>query len=267
MTVPLDASPSHLLYPLEIGNGRITFSDEAQPTLLRFATIDADARHYSDAQFYDYAQTLKQRQFRNRPPLTMTVRARFSHPASELRGTAGFGFWNQPFMPGQWMPRLPRYVWFFFGSLPSNMQLALDVPGYGFKAATLDMTRLPFLLLAPGTPLGFLLMRNPTLYRRLWPLAQRAIGAAEAPLTHDLRDWHTYRLDWRRDGASFYVDDALVLVTPYAPRGSLGFVVWIDNQFAVVTPQGQLGMGLLNIPGEQWMEIDHMQVLPTAPSR
>ena len=31
------------------------------------------------------------------PPLDLTIRARFSHPAGELIGTAGFGFWNDPF--------------------------------------------------------------------------------------------------------------------------------------------------------------------------
>ena len=44
-------------------------------------------------------------------------------------------------MPGGGMPTLPRAIWFFYGSLPSNMSLALDVPGYGWKAATIDALR------------------------------------------------------------------------------------------------------------------------------
>src|SRR5262249_46694865 len=137
---------------------------------------DTKERGYADAQIFDYAAK-KRSEFVCCAPLRMSVRAWASHSAAELRGTAGFGFWNQPVMPGQLIPRLPRAVWFFFGSQPSNMAFARGVPGYGWKAATLDMSRLPFLLMAPGAPLGFLLMRNPTLYEKIWPAAQWAIGA------------------------------------------------------------------------------------------
>jgi hypothetical protein len=57
----------------------------------------------------------------------MTVRACFSHPAGTLRGTAGFGFWNDPFlMTGARLPALPRAIWFFYASAPSEMKLDLD---------------------------------------------------------------------------------------------------------------------------------------------
>src|SRR5262249_30763783 len=162
-----------------------------------------------------------------------------SHGTDQLKGTAGFGFWNQPIMPGQALPRLPRNVWFFFGSPPSNMAFAQGVPGYGWKASTLDISRLPVLLLAPFSPLGFLMMRLPALYRAIWPLAQRAIGASEAVIDVDLREPHVYRLDWLPRTVKFYVDNKLILATPNSPRSPLGFVAWLDNQYAVVTPQGQ----------------------------
>ena len=103
------------------------------------------------------------------------MRARFSHPANELRGTAGFGFWNDPFMmTGARIPTLPRAIWFFYGSPPSNIKLDRHAPGHGWKAATIDALRPAAFLLAPLAPLAVPLMNLPSLYRRLWPFIQRA---------------------------------------------------------------------------------------------
>ncbi|NJN98965.1 MAG: hypothetical protein HC875_35160 [Anaerolineales bacterium] len=91
------------------GSGSLQFGGET----LRLVTIGATATQYTDAQLDDY-QTLARRDFLWRPPVQMTVRARFSHAAGELKGTAGFGFWNDPFMMTGWRwPALPRVIWFF----------------------------------------------------------------------------------------------------------------------------------------------------------
>jgi hypothetical protein len=37
-------------------------------------------------------------------------------------------------------------------------------------------------------------------------------------------------------------------------------VAWIDNQYLIVTPQGRLGWGLLDAPGEQWLEIADLRL-------
>lgn len=247
------------LSTLEIGAGRV----EREGGITYLVTTDATDREYSDAQLYDYAG-LKRRDYPARPPLRMTVRAWASHTADELRGTAGFGFWNQPVMPGEPLPRLPRYAWFFFGSRPMNMSFVPGVPGHGWKAATADFTRLPFLLLAPAAPVGFLLMRIPALYRALWPIGQRAIGAAEAAIGVDLREPHAYRLDWLPQATRWYMDDALILESPYTPRGPLGFVAWLDNQYAIVTPKGSLGLGLVAAPGRQWLALEDLRIEPLA---
>src|SRR5260221_508936 len=112
------------LKPLEIGTGHIEHAEDS----IRLVVENAAAGTYSDAQLFDYA-AMKRRDFPCRPPLRMIVRAWASHSADQLKGTAGFGFWNQPVMPGQALPRLPRNAWFFFGSPPSNMAFALGVPG------------------------------------------------------------------------------------------------------------------------------------------
>ncbi len=242
---------------LEIGGGRAEQVTEG----VRLLLPPIAERRYADAQLYDYA-TLRRAAYPNRPPLRLSLRARFSAAEAALRGTAGFGFWNQPFMPAQAVPRLPRYAWFFFGAPPHNMPFAYGVRGDGFKAAVGDFSRPAFLALAPFAPLGFLLMRVPALYRRLWGIAQRAIGAAEASLALDLTAWHAYRLDWLPSRVRFYVDEALVLETPYAPRPPLGFIAWIDNQYAVITPQGALRFGVVPIPQAQWLEIADLAIAP-----
>lgn len=248
----LDAQPQPPWRLYASGQARATPS----PGGLALAVHPTPAGVYSDAQLSDYGTAAD---FRWRPPLRLTVRARSAPGAPGLRGTAGFGFWNQPFMPGQRALRLPQAVWFFFSSPPSDMRLALDVPGPGWKAAALNAARWPFLALLPAAPVGVLLMRAPALYRRLWPLGQRAIGVSERLLDAALLDgWHTYTLDWGADGVRFAVDGALAHDAPGAPRGPLGFIAWVDNQCAVVTPQGRFSFGLLPLDAPQTLYLSEL---------
>lgn len=238
----------------EVGTGDVQHSDSS----VRFALPSATAQQYSNAQITDYHGRAR-RDYPWRPPLRMTVRAWASHSQDTLKGTAGFGFWNEPFVPvGKQLPRPPRAVWFFFGSPPNNMALAKGVPGHGWKAATLDTTRLLFWLLVPFAPVGFLLMRIPAVYRALWPVGQRAIGASEAVLPVDLCEPHTYTLEWLPNAVIFSVDDQVIHRAPYAPRGPLGFIAWMDNQYAVVTPQGRFRFGMLATGAPQWLALDQV---------
>lgn len=268
---------------------------------LRFVNLDTSERRYSNAQLDDY-QGLPRRRFLWSPPLILSVRARFSHrdasicrpqvgaqpnepllraaddvkspsvPAVESReagasdgllGTAGFGFWNDPFwMSGRRAPALPRAIWFFYASPPSNMKLDSVTPGFGWKAATIDAATWSFVALAPTIPITVPLMRVQAAYRRLWPLGQRAIGVSEAlvPSTVAMTEWHTYTIEWGTKRARFFVDNAAVLDCDTPPRGPLGLVLWKDNQFLVITPQGRLRQGLLGCAGEQWMEVETLEI-------
>jgi hypothetical protein len=226
---------------------------------LRFLNRDTRSGEYSDAQIDDYVGLLR-REFLWHPPLRMTVRARFSHPCGELRGTAGFGFWNDPSTMDNRLPTLPRAIWFFYASPESNMKLDLGTPGQGWKAATFNALRWPFFLLLPTAPLAVPLMNIRPLYRALWPLGQSAVGVSESSVCVEMAEWHTYVLDWTEERARFLVDDRLVLDCSTSPPGPLGFVMWLDNRYAIVTPWGRLGFGLLDAPGEQWLEVDTLTI-------
>ncbi|NDJ75735.1 MAG: hypothetical protein GYB65_05715 [Chloroflexi bacterium] len=259
ITDTFDAETLHAHWkPLTIGSGALEYVDQT----LRCVLPPTDDTTYSDAQISDY-QGLPRRDFPWHPPLRLTVRAWASQSGDQLRGTAGFGFWNEPFVPLQrGVPRLPRAIWFFAASPPNNMALSRDVPGYGWKAAQIDATRLPFFALLPLAPVGFLLMRIPALYRRLWPVGQWALGVSETELPASLAQPHTYELDWLVDGAVFRVDGQVVHTTTRSPKGPLGFIAWIDNQYAVVTPQGRFRFGLLNVDKQQWLALDRVEIQP-----
>lgn len=224
---------------------------------LYLATHATSVKQYCDAQIDDYAIGQKQR-FRWSPPLRLLIQARFSHPIRELQGTAGFGFWNYPFHHESLA--LPQAVWFFYASPPSNLALDLHTPGWGWKVATLDAKQPYAPILAGLSPLFVLLMNNQTLYPRLWGMLQRLLRIQERSIPYSMTDWHIYALDWRSQTVCFSVDGQFVLRNAPAPQGPLSFVAWLDNQYAVVTPQGRLGWGLLANRGEQWLELAWLMV-------
>ncbi len=230
-------------------------------TGLRLVNTPTSGAVYANAQIDDY-QGLARSRFPWRPPLTLTVRARFSHESEQLSGTAGFGFWNDPFaMSGSRRLTLPRALWFFFAAPPSNMALAANVPGWGWKAATIDALRWPFAALLPTAPLGMLLVHSQKLYQRLWPIAQAAMAVDEAQVDASMTDWHLYRIIWGEKLTVFQVDGRFVLETRRSPAGPLGLVLWLDNQYMVVTPQGRFAHGLTAKKETQWLEIGEVAVI------
>ncbi len=210
---------------------------------------------YTNAQIDDYGGT-KRRRFRHWPGTTVRLRARFSDSAENLHGTAGFGFWNAPFAdPTVTRPTLPQAVWFFFASPPNYLPFPRRGPALSWFVGTVDARQPRALAIAPLTLPVLLLNQIAPLRRHIWPWVQSRLSISHAPLTCPLDEWHDYRLDWRANGCAFYVDDTLVFHTPYAPRGPLGFVCWIDNQYLIVTPRGRLGYGVVPLPTQQWLEV------------
>ncbi|MEO8392928.1 MAG: hypothetical protein ABI700_08035 [Chloroflexota bacterium] len=239
----------------EVGNGKVT----SAPGALWLTTNPAQ-NLYSNAQIADY--TYAAYNFRWSPPVRMTVTARCEGQASALKGTAGFGFWNHPFSPdSRRLPRLPQAIWFFFSAPPSNMALAQGVPGFGWKAATIDATGGRAKALAPFSLPAMLLMRRPSLYAKIWPQIQHALKIEEKLLDLSLLETrHTYTIDWRADGATFAIDGATVFESTVAPRGKCGFVAWIDNQYAVVTPQGEIKFGIIALERVQSLILENVLI-------
>ena len=89
-----------------------------------------------------------------------------------------------------------------------------------------------------------------------------AMGLYRAAVEASMLAWHTYTVEWGTKWAHFFVDGEPVLESAPSPRGPLGFVMWLDNQYMVVTPQGRAGWGLLDVPGRQWMEVDQLAITP-----
>lgn len=232
---------------------------------LHLVLAGADGHAYCNAQLDD-AHGRSRDAYQWRPPLLLEVRARFTRPPHEFRGTAGFGFWNTPYVTERaslLTVHPPAVLWFFLASSPSRLAFAprLGWHGQGWFAQAIDLVGpvggppglLPAGLLAIVNyirPLRRLVTRlNPRLTARV----------AETPLAVDPREWHTYRIEWREHCARFWVDEQLVLLAAAPPRGPLAFVTWNDNQWAALGPPVGYRGGLLPVPTEQTLILAHLR--------
>ena len=59
--------------------------------------------------------------------------------------------------------------------------------------------------------------------------------------------------------STFWVDGLLVHTVLHPPARPLGFVAWLDNQYAVATPRGVLRFGTV-ASGPQWFELDSVAI-------
>lgn len=252
-----------------VGGGII----EQQGESWHLAMPATSTARYVDAQLDDGAGENDHVRQVWRPPLRLVLRARASHaaaiqndPATDgLLGTAGFGFWNEPFMQAKLTLRLPEAVWFLYTSPPSQLALVPGLPRYGWKAQIVHAQRFGAVL--AGLP-ALATLGWARLSRREDPAArwvQRVSGAREAMIAADLAQWHEYRLDWRRESAAFFVDGQPLCRLPNPPSGPLHFVAWIDNQFAIVTPRGTFRSGVLRT-GPQWLDLDQIAMTPLTPA-
>jgi len=219
--------------------------------------------NYRLAQLDDY-RPYRRRDLPWKPPLSMTLRARAS--ASQLPGTWGFGLWNDPFSlalgfggGARRLPALPNAAWFFFASEQNHLALRDDLPGSGALAATFCSPAVPSLLLGLGLPALPLLALRPSA-RGLRRLASKIIQQDATVLQIEPGEWHKYRLEWRPGEVSFVVDEKEALRTPLAPRGPLGLVLWIDNQYAAFPPDGRPRYGFQANAEPAWIEIADLQL-------
>lgn len=258
------SSNKSILQKLEIGGGRVHGDD---PWELAVPHKETD---YANAQLDDHRQ-LPRSEFPWRPPVEFQLRA-VARP-SEPRGTLGFGFWNDPFAfsfgqagAARRLPASPQALWFFYGSPPNDLSFTPGVPGDGWRAASLRTPRIPSWLLAAPAAAAAALSTLPLVRRPVIQLAKSTVTAAERALPHDPGEWHQYRLRWTADGATFWVDGEQVLHAPRPPRGPLGFVAWIDNQYAAVSPAAGLRFGVLPTEAEQRLELEDLHFSKSTPT-
>lgn len=256
-----------------LGAGSLEIAD----SVLRMGFALAQQGQYTDAQIDDYAER-KRADFPWTPPLRMEVRSRSSHTSAMptdtiettdithttvdgtiLRGTAGFGFWNYPFSVRGDLLMLPESIWFFYASPPSAMELVPGIPGYGWKAQVVHSMRPAALasLLPTALTMGWARLTGQTQVAAPW--LQRLSGTQEALLPVDMTTWHTYVIEWHDTEALFWVDDTQVLRVPNPPTRPLGFVAWLDNQYAIATPRGVLRFGTV-ASGPQWLDVDSIRI-------
>ena len=221
------------------------------------------AGHYRLAQLDD-TQYLTRPDFNWQPPCTLTLRARVSDP--DLPGTWGFGLWNDPFSASlglgggtRKLPALPNAAWFFHASPANALSLRDDLPANGFLAAGFSSRSLSLFLYPPAVLAAPLLAWRVTA-RWLRRAARWWIQEDSTRLNHDPIEWHDYRLDWCADGVGFQVDGQTVFESALAPRGRLGLVIWIDNQFAAFRPDGTLKYGVQENPAPAWLEIADLNI-------
>jgi hypothetical protein len=240
---------------LEINGGQIR-NDVAW----RFS-LPAGVTGYADSQIDDYGAP---NAFSHRADTAMRLRARFSHPVNELQGTAGFGFWNAPYGDPTSSRRLklPRAAWFFYASPPNDLPFAPGYPGRGWFAATINAAIVPMLAIISFAPFALILNQFRSTRQTAWSAIQAGLGIHHSPLQVNMTGWHDYYLSWREEGCTFEVDGERVLETRLSPRGPMGFVCWLDNQYLILSPRGRIRAGVLSLPQEQWMEVAELRLGP-----
>ncbi len=241
----------------EAGGGRVA---EGEGSYF-FELSPTPSGQYALAQVDDYLH-LHRGAFPHRPPVTLQLEARLS--AANLPGTWGFGFWNDPFSAGfgaggmrRILPVLPNAAWFFYGSEPNHLSLRDRLPGKGFHARVFRSPLLPAVLSLAALPaLPFLLW--PASARVLRRLAQAFVQEDAVSLTENVTEQHHYQVQLGSAFVAFSIDHQLVFKSQFSPLGRLGLVIWIDNQYFKLTPEGHLGMGFLPMPAPQAMHIHNL---------
>lgn len=248
------------LRPHLLGGGRSEIDNVGGIKL----SIPPTSSGYVDAQLDDYGGRARS-DFAWSAPTTFRLRARASHPSPP--GTLGFGFWNDPFgisLSGagsvRRFPAAPQAMWFFYGSKPNDFSFVDGGVGSGWKAATLRSVRYPAALLVPGAAAAFLLTSLPLIRRWIVPMVRKQAAAVEILLDTPLDEWHEYAMSWQPSGAVFRIDGEIVSESSIVPHGPLGFVVWIDNQYAVLSEAKGIRFGLLPTEQEYSLEIQDLQV-------
>lgn len=229
---------------------------EIAPGIARLIVDGAVDGELSDAEIDDH-RTAPRWNLHWTPPLTLTVRARFSHPTGELRGTAGFGFWNDPFDWSGNVEAPPNAIWFFYASPESDMAFVRDMQGHGWRAAFLNGGKADRVTMAVGNAL----FKIPAMSKLIFSAAEKRMDAAEFLLDDvKMTEWHEYKIDWRAEEAIFTVDAVQVFRAKNPPNVPLGFVAWVDNNATTMGPGKDFAFDRIAVPEREWMELAYVKI-------
>jgi len=224
------------------------------------------SKKYCNAQVDDY-RNLKRKNFKWSPPLTLKLSARTcidSDKHKSLVGTAGFGFWNDPIlMTGLRTPSLPRALWFFYCSKPSLLYLDEQQKYNGWQAMSIDANNKNFITMLPFLCMGFPLFNFTKLRDKFWPQIKKSFKGSQKLIDADFSKWHDYEIKWELNSVTFFIDGDIIHHTKDSPKGPMGLVIWIDNQYMILKPTGRFGFGNLEVPHEQSLEIKNISIEKT----
>lgn len=233
-----------------------------QPAAWALTIPPGPSGQYRLAQVDDTTR-LPRGRFIHRTPFRLSLRARVS--AAGLPGTWGFGLWNDPFGlgfgegSGLQLPVLPNAAWFFHASPPNHLALRDTHPADGFLAAVFRSPRVPAVFSLAAAP-GLALLLWPGGARWLRRLAAGLIAEDAAALDLDPSTWRCYTIAWEEDAVRFEVDGTRVFETGISPRGRLGVVIWIDNQYAAFPPHARPRTGTLAAEGTSRLEVEGVEI-------
>lgn len=217
---------------------------------------------YRLAQLDDY-RGLPRHSFPQQPPLRLELEARASQ--ENLPGTWGFGFWNDPFSLSlglgggvRSLPALPNTGWFFFASPQNYLSLRNDLPAVGSLTSVLRTPNLPSLLLTPAV-LALPLLILPAAVRLFRKLGRVIVKEDAGQPKLSPVEWRRYSIDWQANSVHFRIDDEYSFKTNISPRAPLGLVIWIDNQYMAIPPNGKLKYGSL-ANQECWIEVRNISI-------
>jgi hypothetical protein len=199
------------------------------------------------------------RDFSFSPPFGMSLWARTS--SKSMPGTWGFGFWNDPFVMGLGLPgsalrlpSLPNSAWFFHASEKNYLSFRKNTPGNGMLAGVFSSPLIPSIFSLAALPFAPLLFLTPSA-KILRSLASTLIEEEFVQLDRDWTTWHQYGIEARSQSVIFRLDGDVCMETRIIPKGRLGFLCWIDNQFLALWPDGKFRFGASVSEENYWLEI------------
>jgi len=233
-------------------------------------SLPTSNKKYHCSQLDDYKH-LDRSDFAWTPGSVLSLEARVSQ--ADLKGTWGFGFWNDPFQvrfgikggsfSGRRLPVLPNSTWFFYAAPPNYLTFRDNHPSQGLLAAVFSSALIPSWILGLGVPV-LPLLGIPLTARYIRKCISNFINEDAKLLQHDVTSWNNYEIHWNQVMIEYMLNGEIIWCTRIVPKGRLGFLIWIDNQYAAFSDKGVFKTGLSEISENHWLEVKNIRVKKTS---